>query len=144
MGLTITVFLTVKLYGIEREAIGERFREAGEDRVVAIEKVIDNKILMLEAMRSFFHGSARVERHEFRDFAQPFLTHEGGVGSLQWLPRVRADERTAYEAAVREEGFAEFGIREVVEGAILGPAGAREEYFPVHFVERFEENRAVF
>ncbi|MCZ6690577.1 MAG: CHASE domain-containing protein [Planctomycetota bacterium] len=144
VGLTLTVFLNHELYGIEREAIGQRFREAGEDRVVAIRKVIDNKILMLEAVRSFFHSSARVERHEFRDFAQPFLTHEGGVGSLQWLPRVRADERTAYEAAVREEGFPEFGIREVVEGAILGPAGAREEYFPVHFVERFEENRAVF
>jgi PAS domain S-box-containing protein len=57
---------------------------------------------------------------------------------LEWVPRVPADERAAFETAMRAAGAAHYVIWEPGEDGTLVEAGQRAEYFPVAFIEPIE------
>src|SRR5689334_2483949 len=77
-----------------------------------------------------FAASKTVERSEWRAYVEHLRIESiyPGIQAIGFVPRVRAAEKSSYEAAVRKEGFADFEIR---------PAGERPEYAPVDFVEPF-------
>jgi signal transduction histidine kinase len=79
-----------------------------------------------------------VSRDDWRRYTETLSLNElypgiQGIGYTEW---VRPEERTAYEAAVRAEGFPQFSIR---------PAGERPLYSSITFLEPFDErNRQAF
>ena len=82
-----------------------------------------------EVSRREFQGAARVLRNRFR-----------GIQALEWVPRVAAPERAAFEARVRSEGYPDFQITERDERGRLGRARERAEYWPICFVEPMAGN----
>ena len=55
-----------------------------------------------------------------------------GIVALDYLPRVAADERDAFELEARRQGLPEFRITEIKPDGRIGAAGDRDEYFPVY------------
>jgi len=58
-----------------------------------------------------------------------------GAQTLEWVPRVPAAEREAFEAAASRVGGAPFRILQSTETGALMVAPLRPEYFPTRFVE---------
>ena len=76
-----------------------------------------------------------VGRDEFRAFVQPALARYQSIKAIEWIPRVNASERRAYEDQARREGYAGFQITERGADGAMRPAAERAEYFPVYIVE---------
>lgn len=97
----------------------------------------------LLAMRIFLTHAREINQASFSAVARDLLQRYPGFLGIQWAPRVRAEERAAWEkthaAALGSVG----GIRERKRGGGDGPALARPEYYPIHLVEPFESNRHV-
>jgi signal transduction histidine kinase len=143
--LGVSLSLGVHVWGrtSEENHVRAAFREAANERVLTLERTIKIKVLALEAIRSFFHGSEVVERHEFKRFAGPIIGRLGGIQALEWAPRVPDAKRAEYEAAVRQQGLRDFAITErQVQGSMVR-AARRAEYFPVHYVEPLKGNEAA-
>lgn len=85
-----------------------------------------------------------MSREEFRAFTAPALDRHPAVQALEWIPRVQAADRTAYENAVQGMGFPEFRFTERGPGGELIPVSQRKEYFPVYFLEPLTPNRRAF
>jgi signal transduction histidine kinase len=80
------------------------------------------------AAKGFVEGSQRIERAEWATFAASMDLKEKypGVSALGYLERVPAREKASFLEEMRREGF---------PGLQIHPAGEREEYWAVKFVE---------
>ncbi len=139
--LTLTVYFSIDAW--EDHKLRSGFTRRAREHTLKLRSVIDSQMLALEAIRSLYRASEKVERDEFKAAVRPFLSKIPGIEVLEWIPRVPEAGRAAYEAAAREDGFTGFYITEKGAGGALTPARRREEYFPVCFVEPYEGNEAA-
>ena len=95
------------------------------------------------ALRGFlglYAASDFVDRHEFSTYARAIGDQTGALQALEWIPRVDALDRRDFELAAIADGIGPFAIRERAEDGTLLPAGARETYYPVFYLEPVEGN----
>ncbi|MBU4311635.1 MAG: response regulator [Candidatus Omnitrophica bacterium] len=147
--LVLCAGLIVSLFGLtvtrawENSEIKAIFNRAAEERAVAIKEVINDRMLILEAINSFYYASNFVSREEFRTFVTPFLNRFEEMQALEWIPRVLETERAKYEEDAKRDGLEDFKIVERAEEGYLVPVKERGEYFPVYFVEPYRGNEAA-
>ena len=141
ISLSMTVFVAVQ--DRLRQKNTKALTDNGE---VLLGNIKDHLITKLEALRSIaalYTASKSVERGEFAAFTDPILSHNAWIYALDWMARVPAAERAAFEAAARAEGAERFRIMESMEGGSFTDATQRPEYFPIAFSEPDGPNRAL-
>lgn len=75
----------------------------------------------------------------FKVFAGAILAGRPNIIGFQWVPRVTAEERAAFEAGLRQSGQ-DRGIAQIdAEGRVV-PAEDRSVYFPIELAEPFESD----
>jgi signal transduction histidine kinase len=108
-----------------------------EDRLAAyVEK--------LYGVRGYLAGSRRVTHRELHDniVSQELSTRYPGIQVFGIAPLVRDAERDAYEGLIRD-GLRRSGLGSYPSFAI-SPAGRREFYLPISFLEPQRGNQAAF
>lgn len=120
--------------GARQEAL-ERMEELRSAMLCALE--------ILHAVRALFELKADVSRAEFARFVGGALERVPELQALEWMPRVPAALRGAVEAAARADGLAGFSFNELDAHGRIAPAAAREEYWPVVYVEPAAANSPV-
>ncbi len=98
---------------------------------------------VLSSIRRFFNASKTVERGEFRSFVTEVLAHTKGIQALEWIPKVRKKDTSTLIAKARKAGLSEFLLTEVNKQGVLVRVKPRHEYYPVFFVEPFQNNRSA-
>jgi len=129
---------------LERVRAVTEFNRAASDRVAAVQRHIDADLEVLRAITAFYGSNDRVDRQQFHSFVSSALARQESIQALEWIPRVVATERDAYERAAREDGYTGFQIQERREDGAMVPAGERDEYFPVYFLEPYQGNERAF
>ena len=142
-GIALSVGAFILLLNSERHAIKEDFEGTARDRALAIELSIASNVEALQDIPALYKASIQVDRDQFRVFVEHELEEHSGIQALEWIPRVSASERTAFEEAARSDGFPEFRIVERRTQGTMVPADFREEYFPVYYVEPYKGNEAA-
>jgi signal transduction histidine kinase/CheY-like chemotaxis protein len=98
----------------------------------------------LQGVLSLYNASTFVTDEEFETYVIPILKNNTYIQSLSWLPRVSHSQREFYEGKMATEGYPDFHITEQSDQEALIEADAREEYYPVHYVEPLKRNDALF
>ncbi len=122
----------VAVLNIYRERIQENFAAAANARIFALERSLQEKLLIMESIRSLYSLFDGKPQPEFRAFVQPFEGQLEGVQGLQWVVPVTAIERAACERARQAEGVAGFQITERNTYGNMERAAERDVYFPVY------------
>ena len=143
-GFTLSTVAFFYAWDRTRKAVEAEFRIAAGDRVNAVRNAIDEIVLVMESLGSFYRGSETVTRVEFAEYVKPFLSRVAGAEVLAWIPRVPREQREQYETAARREGLAGFRFNERDKSQRTVPAGDRAEYFPIYMVEPSPGNEALF
>ena len=143
IGIALSAVAFIMLLNSERHDIEMEFLRTASDRALALEHSINDNVESLEDIQSLYKASEDVERHEFRAFIEHELEERPGIQALEWIPRVAASERAAFEEAARNDGFLEFRIVERESQGTMVPAEFRDEYFPVYYVEPYQGNEAA-
>jgi PAS domain S-box-containing protein len=144
LGVIASLSLSLTLRSRETQRLAADFRLDAEHQARLIERELDHAINLVHSLTAFYEGSQEVERDEFRVFSKHLLSKCPAVQALEWVPRVTADQRAAHEESTRAAGLTDYTIREESLNGEMVPAGRREEYFPVLFVEPYSGNaRAV-
>lgn len=137
----VVVFQLGRAWEEERERT--EFDKIASERRQDLQRTANASLEVLHSLASFFRGSRRVERVEFRTFVEEALARHPEIDSLQWRPRVPGTERAGFESRVRAEGFPGFEIRDATLAGRLVRAGGRSEYFPFRYAEPIEPSRAI-
>ncbi len=119
-----------------------RFFEFGvNQRLSAIERSVETQQLTMLALQN--HERSISSRSDFKAFTKPFLDRVIGIQALEWVPRIRGDEREKYVNSAREDGITDFEINVRDSARNLVPAPQKAEYYPVYFLEPLEGNEAA-
>lgn len=140
LGITISTLGLLATCGhFAREAEVE-FQALAAERSLILGKAIDRNLAILRSINGLYAASSEVERDEFHLFVEQIISQVSGIQALEWIPRIPAAERAAYEELARAEGYPDFRISEQDPGGEMVPAANREEYFPVYFLEPYQGN----
>lgn len=101
----------------------------------ALRVALHAQVQEVHSVRALFRASNEVTRAEFLAFADELLNDNSTMQALEWIPRVGASERKAYEDRARADGLPGYSFRELDASGELVPAADRPEYFPVYYVE---------
>jgi len=117
-------------------------RWVAENRHRALSKEIVNELKAVESIRDLFLVSEQVTREDFGALARTYLERRQGIQTLGWIPRVPDTARQTFESDAADgslgvpivEGHPQSGVR---------PAGQRDVYFPLLFIEHYEGNKSL-
>ena len=148
LALVIGGALSLFAYSATRDWEEARARRGFEREVIVhaanLRQEISSTIEGVHAIRALYGASKEVERDEFRAFAAVEMEEEHrGIQALEWIPRVAAADRAAFEAAARADGLAGFRFTERESQGHMVAAAARAVYFPVYFVEPLAGNESA-
>lgn len=138
LALTVVAHYLVRTW--EQTVIDSEFERRSNNHMAVLQTTIDQHIELLESLAGLYAASEHVKRTEFNQFVQPILTRHPEIQGFGWDPRVRHSERTAFEAAARQEGLRDFQITEMDETGKKVPAKRRNEYVPVFYLEPLTGN----
>src|SRR5262249_21438785 len=92
-------------------------------------------VLFLDQLASAFVTRTQpLTRQNFHDLVQKLLLRFPTIQAVEWAPRVSQADRAAFEAAEQAD-LPGFAIREHAGSSELPPAGDRNEFFPVTYIE---------
>jgi PAS domain S-box-containing protein len=137
MAFTLSVFLEMRRYALD--LFETTFRQQASVQFEALYKAIDSQLEGLDGLSRFFEASDLVSRTEFNKYAGP-MHKQYSVQAMEWIPRVRGPQRAAFELRARQDGLAGFRITEKDAAGNIIPAGARNDYFPVYYIEPLAGN----
>jgi signal transduction histidine kinase/FixJ family two-component response regulator len=132
------------LYSGQQRAKAEEIRKLAQDRAEVIRGQMVRSMEVLYAVGALFETRGEVSREEFRRFVERPLARQPELQALAWDARVPGSQRGAWEARARAEGFPTFEFTEEQSEGVLIPAGLRDEYFPVFYVESLTKNAPAF
>ena len=140
VALSAAAFVAVRTW--EGQRARADFEQDAKGRIFEFKKMIAANLEALRSTSSFYAASNYVDRDQFRTFVAPALSHHPGIQALEWIPRVPAWQRTAYEEAAQEV-YPRYQIVERQSQGTMVPAALRDEYFPVSYVEPYEGNESA-
>jgi len=140
-GIVVSLVLSNAVYRAEQHELKTNLDQRAKRAVAALKREVDAELLMLQALAGFYEASDSVDRDKFATFVRKSAGQARAIGSLEYVPRVKAADRSSFEEAVRREGFPGFQIMELDTGGRWIPAAQRDEYFPVHRMHPLEKNR---
>ena len=140
LGVLVTVYAFNVVSGWERQRVQQAFRSAANDRILMVEREIEESLGVVQDVGSLFDASRQVGRRDFRTFVDPALKRYTSIAALQWIPRITATERVLFEEQARKS-FPRFSINEVSQTGKLFKAGQRPVHFPVLYVQPYPFNR---
>lgn len=143
---TFIVVVTVFIYTREREREKDSFEIDRQATLLArtLQRNFDLYTEVLMSLVNFYESSVEVDREEFRTFTARSLSRHKGIKALEWIPRVRDEDRAEFVQRTRAEGFATFRLTERDAQGKLILAMQRPAYYPVYFVEPYIGNEAAF
>lgn len=141
LGLSLSLFISLKFHVMETETIKADFKKAIDEDAFLVEQQIKLHFEALYVLKTLFDSSQHVTSDEFHSAAQSITARHGKILALTWAEKVTAGQRTAYENRKRRE-IPDFQITQFNENT-LQPAAERTVYFPNSYLEPMRGNEAA-
>ncbi|WP_243439332.1 CHASE domain-containing protein [Fundidesulfovibrio soli] len=131
------------LRSLEEQRAQLEFTQLADNVAYSFQRELDTYSELVRTIEGFFNATENVTRPMFSAFCLGAATGLHSIQAMDFVPRVPHAQRAAFEERIRAEGLPDFAITErSPEGAVI-PAGVRDFYYPVTYVEPQEPNRAA-
>ncbi|MBI9041939.1 PAS domain S-box protein [Lutibacter sp.] len=142
--LSIGLFTSFWIYSIfEKRALEvkeEQISNVIDNNVDNIQKELSVSFASIEILQSIFEEQNFISKEEFKNYTTPLFKRNSGLKALSWVPKILNTERPIFEKSLHNPLQYNFiNERDSKNEVIVG----KEEsfYFPVAFIEPFEENK---
>ena len=143
-GVGLSLIAAGVVWNWENQRTKAEFNQQADRLNATLQQSINKNLDFLYSIQEFYSASSEVTRQDFREFVQPALSRNSAVFSVNWVLRIPAADKAAYEEAIRAEGFSAFQIYERDAEKKAVPVKARSEYFPITYREALEvDTRAL-
>ncbi len=143
--MSLAFFVLIIGFNFFKQLEISRIKGTFEKQVETIHQLLERELYhyidVLYALESFYSSSLEVDSQEFKLFTSHYLAKFSGIKALQWLPYITPDQRTIFENKIKEEiGTSEFSIFEYNKNGNKKVSGAKNEYFPIEYIEPSKNN----
>ncbi len=119
------------------------FNEDCESIRISVQREMERSVEVLNSVKANYMSLKKMTREQFRVAVKQSLKNNESIQAVGFIPIVELAKRNAFEIKAQEEGFPGFKFTELQNGQIM-PAGTREKYFPLYYIEPFENNKKAF
>ncbi len=147
--LLITVLVassvTAAIFWQIRKAQLDGFRSEF-DTIVSMQSALltrrlDQCLLVTTSLGHFLAADPNIDSPAFHAFAAPFVANQKSLQALEWAPRLSAAQRALFEQQIRQSGIGNFRITDLDASGHLVPAGQRDAFYPLLYVEPLGPNK---
>jgi len=135
--MSLALFLIIRDW--EQRELQQRAADLAQEQVERLRVSVLRSMEVLHSIASLHAANGGIEHGAFTHFVQAALSRQPELAALSWNPMVQDSERAAFEAKAAAE-YPGFALREFGFDGQRQPAGTREKYVPVQFIEPFESN----
>lgn len=129
-GLCMSIFAYSINKKLEQQKMEAVFTDRAQKISASVESWMDLNNEILESIESFYLSSDFVSRPEFRNFVAGYLQRHKNIWAINWIPRVKFNDRIRFEQDAVNDGLTGFQFTEEKQGE-TSRAQDREEYYPV-------------
>jgi diguanylate cyclase (GGDEF)-like protein len=141
LAIALSAWLAVSVW--EERLARAKFTAVASDYRSALQNGLDDLLGKITALRAFYDASVEVDSDEFALFTSEINRDHGDLMRLIWCPRVRRDQRAAFELEQRQRGLTDFTIRDWALTDPMPVSPERAEYFPVLYSSYASRNAAT-
>jgi diguanylate cyclase (GGDEF)-like protein/PAS domain S-box-containing protein len=113
----------------------DRLRQDVQELARQFEKSSERIAERLQAVEGFMIAVENVRSNDFRKFLAQIGATDKNRGTVQWVPKIKIEEREQFEGRARKDGSTNFTIFEWTAAGERIAAASRPEYFPILFSE---------
>jgi len=128
LGMALTGAVFTWTVAQEREAVRDDLSRRSSSLAGSIQREVASRTRLLQSLGSFIVVSHGDDRTDLRNFLTDLTRDLAGTVTLDWIPRVPADELKSYEEKQWLQGLPEFRVHRA-----SGPLPPSADYFPLHF-----------
>ncbi len=128
---------------LEQIRLQTNFDQLSRNIVTTLRDSIENNLEVLNEFGGFYAASKKIERPEFKKFADYIFERRKDIYMLAWSPRTKQSAIDSLKQTVAAEGLSDFSIKQYDHRGMIVPATEREEYYPIYFVEPFDQNKSI-
>jgi len=141
--LTGILLISTLYWGARKDALEqlrEQFLIDAATHAGIIHDALEDHLIDLEGLHSFYNASTFVTRKAFAAFVAPTLKTRPGIRAFEWIPRVAYLERARFEAEARQDGLQDYQIFQLDPKGNKVAVGPHQYYYPVYYVEPLAGN----
>lgn len=142
-GLTSSCVSGVFLYQAEQQAITRSFQKQIDEKANALYREVVVSFEALTSLEVLFSQEKLPSFEAFRRESQKVMKRNADIRALEWIPRVRHEERQIYQQQ-QQQMFPRFEFTERKSQGVMVTAANREEYYPVYYIEPLTTNTEAF
>lgn len=140
VSLLITFLACSSINAYENSRLEDRFKIITNQTTTLFQISLKEKELLQASVAQFIVSSQDVTRAEFKQFVVGLSLQNKYIQVVEWLPKIKDEQRSEYEK-IQSEYYGEgFAITEVKAKGIIIPATKRDVYYPITFLEPEWEN----
>jgi diguanylate cyclase (GGDEF)-like protein len=133
--LTITFLVCSNIKQYENSRLEDRFKIITNQTASLFYISLKEKELLQASVAQFFISSQEVTRAEFKLFVTGLSLQNKYIQVVEWLPKIKDEQRSEYEKSQSEYYGEDFSITEVIAKGVIIPATKRDVYYPITFLE---------
>jgi diguanylate cyclase (GGDEF)-like protein len=142
--LVCSVLAFAAVWSWEDSLARARLESMAKGQLATVQKLLDDDVAKLTALRGLFESNNEVTRAQFTTFTAWLLQHDRSVQNLSWVPRIARAERAVYEQAAMRDGIGGFRIKAVTSDDRLVRSPERDEYFPIFYSSVAQRQSAIY
>lgn len=135
------VMVSQSVASFEQRELEDRFRIRTQEAGTLFQIALTSQELVQDSVAQLFVSSGEVTREKFRAFVKWATSKSENIQVIEWLPKISREQRAAYETEQKRYFGPDFTITDIKPGNKLVPAGDREQYFPITYLEPEEGNQ---
>lgn len=136
--LSVGLYFTVRSW--EEKELNKHAADLAHEQAEKLQVSVMRSMEVLYSIASLHAAQGVINRRQFHEFVQQALARQSELQALSWNPVVPATKRTDFESAAVADGLSSFQFREKNSAGHIQPAGQRDEYIPVYFIEPMANN----
>ncbi len=127
--LIVGVMLSLLTYSfvekLEEEKELDSFRNFTGQHTEVMKDKVESSIEAIRSIVALYAASNAVTRKDFAVFAQSEIQNRPNIQVIEWIPRVKAQERANFERRAQQDGLADFTFTERRHQDVMVTAGER-------------------
>lgn len=139
-GLVLTVLLYQTRLAEERQAAQAHFYQQAQQIQKLFIAELNLQAERLALLQNFVSSSNPINRQKFQKLVETFLKKGAAVKAVAWLPKIRVDDKPAFEFYQQSQGFLQYKIFEKAQQDFLVEGIADKHLFPVAYIEPLQTN----
>lgn len=120
----------------------QQFEQEGNKNTRILEEQLEAIGRELTGVASLFKASKSVTRSGFKAYTSSLLEKNDFIKSLQWIPRVPHNQRSALEIIAQQDGFVDFEFTTLNKSSKIISAPPKNEYFPIYYSQPYSDNKS--